>query len=118
MGTISEEVTQVTRALHEAGLRATSDPGKINPPCVWVNLATIDHTYLAGQAELEIDLYFVTPDHGTLPAIRQLEQMISKARRVIDFTNPLEAMPVAVPSLGNTPIPALRTTITVTATID
>lgn len=107
----AELLESIAADLREAGLRAEVDPQKLNPPCVWVALTSLQVDRLDGTGEANVQLTFVSPDHGTTSALDELTTMLAGAVDAVDLIGEIETIAISLPNQGNTPLPALRTTI-------
>lgn len=106
---IPAALDEFTAALTEAGLRAESEPKRLNPPCAWVTARSITHEYLDGTGTLNVYVYLIAPDTGTANALGQLTRMMNTALGVFTPTEDTStAERVAVATVSNLPLPAYR----------
>jgi hypothetical protein len=93
-----------------AALRSVStDPSKVNPPGVWVQVLSFEQDRLEGLA-LELAIVMVAPDQAIAQAMATLQQLWNKARPVLESfggpSGPTQVVSVTLPNLA-APIPGL-----------
>lgn len=94
------------------GLHAVLDPRDINPDCVYVDLESLSHEYLCGQAEMTVRLTLITGDSGRIQALSNLSSMLDKVLTVLspDGDTQVGATPT---NAGGQPLPCLVVTVKV-----
>ena len=110
MGALTDEMAAVVTQLAEAGVRATDDPRKLNPPCVIVGPPSIPELDAATSGLATITAYVVGIGPGNLASWRSIDDLAEAVGRVID----VEAIaPVQYQhETGKDPLPALQLTWT------
>jgi hypothetical protein len=110
--TTSQIIAAVIDALEAAGIRATADQRKLNPPAVLVGAPTIRHNRLAGSTST-IDLTAVVANTGRPDALDALGPLVAATTAVWPATY---EFPVDVPSVaGGDPLPGRRLTCPIRA---
>lgn len=117
---ITKSLGYVVDVLNAAGIDASFDPQKINPPAVWVSARRLARPKLGGPADVVVDVFLITRDAGIDSAIRVLEEMLETIIEVIEDDDRLEldwqdtdlGQSVTLPQ-GGSPLPAYKIAITV-----
>lgn len=103
-----EPVQQLVQLLRGAGVRADTDPAKLNLPGAWVTVEDIRPLTLGGQLQLAAVVYLIVGDTDYSRAYTQLAALYNKVvPGQLTPDGPVIAQGVVMP--GNpTPLPALR----------
>ena len=101
----------MAETLATTGLNATMEPQHLNPPCVWLALGNVRIDTLDRSATVDVQMTFIVSDLGTTESLATLSEMIRTATIVMDFPEEIEPIAISVPTTGNVPLPAMRTTI-------
>jgi len=94
-------------------IRATADPGHINPPAVWVQLGDTEHTLASGAVVQAFHLWLIASTSDTIEAVRQIDRLrrsIVGQGALFWPDNPASWLPLQLPG-DVKPLPALRLTI-------
>jgi hypothetical protein len=94
------------------GLDATLDLRDLNTDGIYVDLESLSHEYLCGQAQMTLNLYLVTGDVGKAQALDNLSEMLNKVLTVLDPDGDTKVGTVP-PLEGGQPLPALVVTVKV-----
>lgn len=108
---LDELLDDLAETLKTTGLNVTAEPQHLNPPCVWLALGNVRIETLGGSATADVQVTFIVSDLGTTNSIATLSEMIRTATIAVDFPEDIEPIAVSVPTTGNVPLPAMRTTI-------
>lgn len=108
---LDELLPDMAASLATVGLNATMEPQHLNPPCVWLALGNVRVDTLGNTATADVQMTFIVSDLGTTESIATLSEMIRTATIVMEFPEDIEPIAISVPTTGNVPIPAMRTTI-------
>lgn len=95
------------------GLHAVLDPRDINPDCVYVDVESLSHEYLCGQAEMTIKLMLITGDVGKLQALSNLSTMLNKVLTVLSPDGDTQVGSTTPPGFSGQPLPILVVTVKV-----
>lgn len=109
---LDELLPDMAASLATVGLNATMEPQHLNPPCVWLALGNVRVDTLGNTATADVKMSFIVSDLGTTESIATLSEMIRTASIVMEFPEEIEPIAISVPTTGNVPLPAMRTTIT------
>ena len=117
---ITKSLGYVVDVLIAAGIDASFDPQKINPPAVWVSARRLARPKLGGPADIVVDVFLITRDAGIDSAIRVLEEMLETIIEVVEDDDRLEldwqdtdlGQSVTLPQ-GGSPLPANKLANTV-----
>lgn len=94
------------------GLNAVLDPRDINPDCVYVDLESLSHEYLCGQAEMTVKLTLITGDMGRIQALINLSALLDKVLTVLSPDGDTQVGATTTPS-STQPLPCLVVTVKV-----
>jgi hypothetical protein len=96
-------------ALEEAGIRANADPGKLNPPAVYVVPVTAEPVTLTGEWEVLVDLVLVVPDAAPAQSYAALDALAESCLGVLAQADNdlLEPVNLILPG-SSAPLPAYR----------
>lgn len=108
---LDELLPDMAASLATVGLNATMEPQHLNPPCVWLALGNVRVDTLGNTATADVQMTFIVSDLGTTESIATLSEMIRTASIVMEFPEDIEPIAISVPTTGNVPLPAMRTTI-------
>lgn len=110
---IKSAVQDLVDALNAAGVPASADAQEVNPPAVWVQLASIAHDRLDGGGTFRLRLYLVAPDAGTTAALDTFAEWLPQVLAVVTPNTDVDtdAVSVSLPDNPSTPLPALQLTI-------
>lgn len=108
---LDELLPDMAATLATVGLNATMEPQHLNPPCVWLALGNVRVDTLGNTATADVQMTFIVSDLGTTESIATLSEMIRTASIVMEFPEEIEPIAISVPTTGNVPLPAMRTTI-------
>lgn len=108
---LDELLPNMAASLATVGLNATMEPQHLNPPCVWLALGNVRVDTLGNTATADVQMTFIVSDLGTTESIATLSEMIRTATIVMEFPEDIEPIAISVPTTGNVPLPAMRTTI-------
>lgn len=108
---LDELLPDMAASLATVGLNATMEPQHLNPPCVWLALGNVRVDTLGNTATADVQMSFIVSDLGTTESIATLSEMIRTASIVMEFPEDIEPIAISVPTTGNVPLPAMRTTI-------
>jgi hypothetical protein len=110
---VKTAVTDLVEAFNAYGVPAASDPQDLNPPAVWVQLASIAHDRLDGGGTFRLRCYLVAPDTGTDAALDTFAEWLPKVLAVVqpNTDTDTEAASVYLPDNPSTPLPALQLTV-------
>ncbi|MDV8003853.1 hypothetical protein [Rhodococcus sp. IEGM 1318] len=95
------------------GLHAVLDPRDINPDCVFVDLESLSHEYLCGQAEMTIKLTLITGDVGRPQALINLSALLDKVLTVLNPDGDTQVGVITPPGFSGQPLPVLVVTVKV-----
>lgn len=101
-----DALEEIADSLRQAGLRATTDPVKIQLPGVLVMPGTMRFNHLDGSFEAVIEIYLLTANKGTSASLNDLQDLLNKLRSVYSIPS---AEPISVPlkNLSPDPVPGL-----------
>ncbi|KQB84939.1 hypothetical protein [Corynebacterium oculi] len=113
---VNEALNSVVDALTKAGIAATVDPPRLNPPAVWVTARRLGRSVLGacGGYAVVVDLYLIARDTGIPRALETLDGLLTHTIEVMDEhqwdmdSSALDET-VTLPS-GGGPLPAYRLT--------
>lgn len=108
---LDELLEELAATLKTTGLNVTAEPQHLNPPCVWLALGNVRVETIGGSATADVQMTFIVSDLGTTESIATLSEMIRTATIVMEFPEEIEPIAISVPTTGNVPLPAMRTTI-------
>lgn len=108
---LDELLPDMAATLATTGLNATMEPKYLNPPCVWLALGNVRIDTLDRSATADVQVTFIVSDLGTTESLGTLSEMIRTAMIVMEFPEEIEPIAISVPTTGNVPLPAMRTTI-------
>lgn len=110
MATVKGVLSELTTALRGQHLSASADPRRLNPPCVWLSAASVEHNLLGGGGTVRVDLYLIAPDHGVDQALDHLDSMLTKVLKVVDPATETSLNEAVTLPTGGGPMPAFRVT--------
>lgn len=98
---------ELAKALEEIpGLRVTTDPRQVNPPCCLIGLPTVERIANLGVGRWTVDVtipvVLIAKPPGDQPAISWLLRFILPVMRKL---NAVEAEPVSSLDFGSNPLP-------------
>lgn len=106
---VGKALAAAVDTLTEAGVRASTDPAKLNPPAVYVVPVSAEPVTLAGEWEHQIDLVLVVPDAAPAQAYTQLDALAERCLEVLAQSDDDLVEPVNLVLPGSsTPLPAYR----------
>lgn len=107
-------LTELVELLDDAGLAATYDGARLNPPAAWVAAQSVDAGTLCGGGTLTAHVYLVAPNTDPRSAYRQLDAMLAIAVEVLpELTEETSVNESVALTDGAAPAPAYRLTTTI-----
>ena len=110
---VAQHLEEIVSELRRVGVRASTDPSKVQIPGAWVSATQIDHNRLCGGGEMTVSVYLVAPDRPAPVAHGILSGLLAKALGVIDPTEPTATGEAVVLSQSSQPLPTYRMTTTI-----
>lgn len=110
---VAQHLETVVSELRRVGVRASTDPAKVQLPGAWVSATQIDHNRLCGGGEITVSVYLIAQDRPAPIAHGILSGLLAKALGVIDPTEPTATGEAVVLSQSSQPLPAYRMTTTI-----
>lgn len=110
-----QPVEDLVTLLRAQGLRADTDPGKVNVPGAWVTVESITYQGLGLVPTLSVVVYLVTGDKDHRRAMETLAGLHNQAiPAVLIPDGPVVPQGLILPSNPSQPLPALRVPVTLT----
>lgn len=106
-------LNHVAALINDAGLTASTDPTKLQPPCAWVHADRVRIVTLGGGIELSTFVDLVVPDYGPSRSLQALSALLGQVLTVLDPDGPVE-LDRAVELAQGGILPAFRIPVTVT----
>lgn len=115
---IKDKLDHMVTVTKGAGISATLDPPKINPPGAWICARRLDTETLPGFFTTVADVYLITRDTGIIPALETLDVMLEKLIDAIHNDDALEIVSSALDESvtlphGAAPLPAYRLSVNI-----
>lgn len=76
---VTNALAIISTALSTQGIPATADPTEVNPPGAWLAARTLGQGYFDGSFDVNVDVYLIVGDNGTIHALTALEDLLAKA---------------------------------------
>lgn len=114
-------VKELETDLKAAGLRASIDLDRVNPPAVWVTIDRLEDFTGDGGCEVIVALWLVVPDQSDEKALRALQPLLDSTLTALDDLSlpyalePITATRVVSPyPSGGADLPAYRVLTSIT----
>ncbi len=105
-------VTELADAMNAGGVPTDLDPRNLRAPCAWLSARSLDPANTIAGQSVDVDVYLIAPDIGTLAAHTKLTELLALALAVagpIDTVDLDQA--VTLPNSGPLPAYRYRTTV-------
>lgn len=97
------ELRALVTYLNDEGVRADLDPARLNTPCVWVEVVTIEPDLLSGGGEVTIGLNLIVADSPYDAATANLADLLSQVAAAVDTEGDVTPQTVVMPDGSNCP---------------
>lgn len=102
---------QLATKITAAGVTASTDPTKLQPPCAWVHADKVEIVTLDDGIEMNVFIDLVVPNYAPPAAMRALGDLLGKVLTVVDADGPIELDRAVELSQGGV-LPAFRVPVT------
>lgn len=94
---IGSALEWIRTQLDGAGVRASSDPAKVNPPGAWLDATLAEPINLGDAWRISANVVLVAPDGAPAAAWRHLDQLVAKTATVLTLVEPIEVVTLQLP---------------------
>lgn len=106
---------ELAAELIAAGVPASTNTERVNPPAAWVHASDLTFDRLNGNGTIAVEIDLIVPDQTSTAALTQLQELLGRTLEVVEPDGPIE-LDRAVQLRGGAQLPAFRVPVNIDLT--